>query len=180
MSQEYSYFDAVKVHREAQSKFDYFFLGVTITLLSLSIQTFKQENEGCLLLVIATWSLLLMSFLSGLYRQVKITTMLGSEAEFLGYKTEIKPIEDALRSGETFVSESTKEIIGQDKVSQRLELLKKGAAVHDSHRRKSANRSWAAYVIQKWTFILSIVLYILFKTTNLYPGLSKLMRCPCW
>lgn len=180
MSQEYSYFDAVKEHREAQGKFDYFFLGVVVTLLSLSIQTFKQEDEGCLFLMIVTWSLLLSSFLSGLYRQVKIVTMLGSEAEFLGYKTQINPIEDALREGETFVSESTGEKVGKDKILQRIELLKKGATVHDEHRKKSAKRSWIAYVIQKWTFVLSILSFILFKAANFYPQLAALMKCRCW
>ncbi len=64
-----SYIELVKAQRDAQKKYDYYFLAVIVTLLSLSIQSYKPNDLLTLLFVISiVWILLLASFLSGMYR----------------------------------------------------------------------------------------------------------------
>ena len=70
MNEDYSYKEAFIHHRDSQNKFDYYFLGVILAALSLSIQTYDSTKEpNDTLLIIISWVLFLFSFLAGFFRQ---------------------------------------------------------------------------------------------------------------
>ena len=55
MSEDNGYKDAFNFHRATQNKFEYFFLGVILASLSLSVQTFNPaiENQQVILIYIS-------------------------------------------------------------------------------------------------------------------------------
>lgn len=72
---------AADEHRLAQNKFDYFFLGVVVGTLALSIQTFDINVEhNSFYLIVLTWLFLIISFLAGIFRQEKILQHLRIQA----------------------------------------------------------------------------------------------------
>lgn len=171
MSEEYGYTEAFKAQREAQSKFDYFFIGVTLVALSLSIETFKAENSIHPYLMILTWFLLLTSFLAGIYRQERITTFLAAEAEYKRIKAELDVFEKAHQKGEKLRSETSGMIITPTQLPKIIDWLKERSAEQDKYRKKDITRTSIAYRIQKWTFILAIISYMFFRLINLYPNI---------
>ncbi len=54
-----AYFELVKTQRESQKKYDYYFLAVIVTLLSLSIQSYKPSDFVNFTYIISlVWALL--------------------------------------------------------------------------------------------------------------------------
>lgn len=164
---ENEYFELVKSQRESQKKFDYFFLAVILSVLSLSINSFNiNDYENCYFLIVFAWVSLLISFLSGMSRQEKINIALFNEAEELWAHDELKGFEKMLNSsieilkstGEVWTSEELQK--EKDKFKKMLRLAAKNISNSDKYALK-------AYNIQKWTFVLSLILISIFKMINI-------------
>lgn len=138
MEKEYSYIDSLKAHRDASNKFDYFILAVILALLSLSIQTFNPDTEiVCVYLIYVFWFLLLISLLSGFYRQERNILFLADETD------KIYAIQYQNKT------EDSKHVKGAN------ESLK-----------KNERKALISYHIQRWTFVLALIIYIIFKIVN--------------
>lgn len=136
--EEYVYKDAINSYRSARNKYDYFFLAVTVTLLSLSIQTFSpNESKEFLFLIYSAWGLLLISFLFGIYKQEKIILFLGDESDIIYARQYQRKTEESkyIKGGNQALDKTNKYIT-------------------------------VAYHIQKWSFVLAIISYIFFKILN--------------
>ena len=167
---EYNYTDAFKTARESQSKYDYFFLGVTLGVLSLSIQTFKPDESFRLpILMIVSWILWLASFLAGLFRQERINMFLRTEADFLRFK----PRQDILlkaKSGEQTIYKSPDSLWTSEEVDKELADANDVLSMTESYKQKHNRSATIAYPIQKWSFVGGLVLYAAFRIVNLFWG----------
>jgi hypothetical protein len=139
MEEKFSYLGALKNFREAQKKFDYFFLGITLAFLSLSVQSFQINNDNHFnYLIIVAWIFLLVSFLCGFYRLEKMILIFSAETDI-------------------------RESIEIKKKSSDSDYFKKGYKYLDKTNKKSE----IAYKIQKWCFIASLFVFVLFKSINI-------------
>jgi len=167
MSEEYNYIDAMITHREAQRKYDFFFLGVTAAALSLSIQTFSAyETNHHPVFGIISWILLLISFLSGMFRQERILQFLYIETDFLKYKGQAGIIERAKMANDE-IYKNYKELWSVDDIDKELEKLKGIVASADTHKKRTLGRVNIAYKIQKWSFVLGLIVYLVFAIINI-------------
>lgn len=155
------YFELVKNQRESQKKFDYYFLAVIVTLLSLSIQSYKPSDfESCNYIIVFVWILLLISFLTGMYRQERINISLYNEAERTWMSNELEGIERAINNT-TEIVKSTGEIRQErDKFKRLIDIANKNIS-------KSDKQAISAYNIQKWAFVFSLILYSILKIINI-------------
>ena len=116
--------ELVKNQRESQKKYDYYFLAVTLTLLSLSIQSYKPNDFVNFTYIIAfVWVLLLVSFLSGMYRQEQINIFLLNEAEETWLSDELAGVELASKN-DTVIAKSTGEKWTDQEIQQEREKFK--------------------------------------------------------
>ena len=137
--EDYSYKDAISSYRSARNKYDYFFLAVTIALLSLSIQTFSpNESKEFLLFVYSTWGLLLISLLLGIHKQEKVILFLGDESDIIYARQYQNKTEESkyIKGGNKALDKTNRYII-------------------------------VSYHIQKWSFVLAIISYISYKILNM-------------
>lgn len=126
--------------REFEKKIEFYLLGVIITLLSLSIQTFKlEDNIKFEFLMVIVWVLLLLSLFFGFQRIEKLRQLYHFEADRL-YK-----LEHEAHSVDS-------------KVVQ--ELIKAA-----SRKNKEAIKY---YKLMTRLFMTGIVVFILFKVINMY------------
>lgn len=150
LEEKWGYVEAFKAQRESHQKFNYYFLGVIVALLSLSIQTFKPESYTSFkFLIIFFWALLTVSFLSGMYRMEKIIVFLGAETESLGIKAMLDRFEEG-KKGEVPL-----------KLTEKGERMKKKSE-------ESLKSQLVAYKIQKWAFVLALVVFFFFGVVNIY------------
>lgn len=136
--EDYSYKDAITSYRIARNKYDYFFLAVTIALLSLSIQTFNpNESKDFLLLIYSAWGLLIISFLMGMSKQEKVIMFLSDESDIIYARQYQNKTEESkyIRGGNKALDKTNKYIT-------------------------------VSYHIQKWSFVLAILFYIAYKILN--------------
>ena len=162
-----AYLELVKNQRESQKKYDYYFLAVILTLLSLSIQSYKPSdfvNFTCIIALV--WVLLLISFLAGMYRQERINISLINEAEETWLSDELAGIEHAINNA-TESTKSTGEKWTAQEIQQEREKFKR--LIDKVNENISKSNKWAitAYNIQKWAFVVSLILYSVLKITNI-------------
>jgi hypothetical protein len=133
------YLDKIKSFNKDQRKFDYFFLGISMALLSLSVQSYQISTMARYdLLLIVAWLFLLLSILCGFFRFEKTLLSLSSEVEI------IEAVEIGNKSTESdFVRGGHKAI---DKYNKHAVIL---------------------YKIQKWYFIISLLLFITYKSIDI-------------
>lgn len=158
------YFELVKGQRESQKKYDYYFLAVILTLLSLSIGSYKPSDfENWNYIIVLVWILLLISFLAGMYRQERINISLYNEAEQTWLHDELAGIEHAINNAT--------EVIGEQwtpqKIRQERDKFKKLIDEINENMSESEKRAFTAYKIQKWGFVLSLILYSILKVINI-------------
>lgn len=167
MIMENIYFELVKNQRESQKKFDYYFLAVILTLLSLSIQSYKPGDFVSLNYVIAfVWVLLLISFLTGMYRQERINISLFNEAEKTWMSNELEGIEKAINNS-TEIVKSTGEHWTPQEIRQERDKFKRLIDKVNNNISKSDKHAISAYNIQKWTFVVSLILYAILKIISI-------------
>lgn len=165
---KYDYTDAFKTARESQTKYDYFFLGVTLGVLSLSIQTFKPDESLRLpILVVCSWVLWLVSFLAGLFRQERINMFLRTEAGFLKFKPRQEILLKA-QSGEQTIYKSPDSLWTSEEIDQELAEVNDAVSMAESYKKKHNRHAFIAYSIQKWSFVSGLLLYAGFRIMNLF------------
>ena len=166
MSEEYNYRDAFIHHRNAQNKFDYFFLGVILAALSLSIQSYDSSKElNFTFLIFSSWFLFLCSFLSGFLRQERLNLSYMIEAERMPQHKRKAMFEKAER-GEAILVNSYSEDWSESEIKKNLEKVNEILNISESYLKKYTKHSLLAYQIQKWTFFYASLSYILFKVSN--------------
>ncbi|RIK67580.1 hypothetical protein DCC62_24710 [candidate division KSB1 bacterium] len=167
--QEYGYTQAFLAQRDAQRKFDYYFLGVTLALLTLSIQTFNASiATKHVQLMIFTWLALLISFLSGLYRQEMNSLFFKNEAIRMQYEPKLESLRKIVEKGEALFDSSMKPWSLED-ISKEINTLRSIVDSASSRQDKYNTRANIAYGIHKWFFVLAILSFVLYKVVNCLP-----------
>lgn len=134
-------------HRRSQEKFDYYFLGIIIGLLSLSIQFFNPDlNAHSYYLMVITWAFLLISFINGIFRLLSTISLKGID---LG-KTKLKQEEEAKDSK---LDKTKLDSLMQGFEAKRQELI----IINDDTFKREYQ-----------CFYLAIVFYAIYKVTNIY------------
>jgi hypothetical protein len=167
MTEEYGYIQAFKSYRQAQTKFDYYLLGVILTTFSLSLQINTNEEMSSFYLLISTWTLLLISLSSGLFRIERINMFLRVEADKLSFFQKKQDIENAKLQGQQIFKTST-EIWKPEELTNEISKLDSVLVYSENYIKKFNNHSLRAYQIQKWCFIFAALSFALFKVTNIY------------
>lgn len=161
-----AYFELVKSQRESQKKYDYYFIGVILTLLSLSIQSYKSGDfQHFCYIIIFVWILLLISFLAGMYRQERINMTLLNEAEQTWMRDELEGIEQAINNA-TEIKKSTGEKWTPQEIRRERDKFKKMIDKINDSITKLEKKAITAYNVQKWTFVVSLILYSVLKILN--------------
>ncbi len=136
MSDKNEYIEMFLELRKSQEKFNYYFLGIIIGLLSLSIQTFDPKIlYHSIYLMIITWMLLLVSFSAGFF-----------------YETQ------SLKFKKADLTKSSNKNLA------------------DQYLKTYQNFMVKAHKYQIFSFFLAIVVFALFKITNIY-SLPILVEC---
>jgi len=166
MNEEYNYRDAFIHHRNAQNKFDYFFLGVILAALSLSIQSYDSSSElNFTFLILSSWLLYLCSFLAGFFRQERLNISYMIEAEQMPQQKKKNMFESA-NKGEIILENSYKEEWSKEEIKKSLENVNDVLNISETYFKKYNKHSLYAYQIQKWSFFYASLFYILFKVSN--------------
>lgn len=167
MAEEYGYVQAFKYSRQYQNKFEYFFIGVILASLSLSVQLKFPEDICSVYLLISTWSLLLISFLSGLFRFERINMYFRIEADKQSFLQKKKNIENADMQGQILYKTSTT-IWKPDELINEISKLDHLLQSSENFIKTFNKQSLIAYQVQKWCFIYAVFLFALFRITNLF------------
>jgi len=166
MNEDYTYKEAFIYQRDLQTKFDYYFLGVILAALSLSIQTYDSTKEySAFFLIILSWILFLISFLAGFFRQEKINSAYYTATERIKQKKR-KELFDNAQSGVVTLQKSMNELWTKEEIQESLENINDILSISDKYIKKYERQSLLAYQIQKWSFFYASYLYILFKIAN--------------
>lgn len=161
------YLELVKSQRDSQKKYDYYFLAVILTLLSLSIQSYNPADFiNYRWLIAVVWILLLISFLAGMYRQEKINIHLFNEAEKTWMSDELTGIKQAINNA-TEIVKSTGEQYTPQEIRQERDKFKRLINKANEIMSKSGKRAITAYNIQKGSFVVSLILYSILKIINI-------------
>ncbi|MFC1785565.1 hypothetical protein ACFL0J_08070 [Candidatus Neomarinimicrobiota bacterium] len=167
MSEEYGYIQAFNASRQYQNKFEYFFMGVILASLSLSVQIKIPEEATSLYLLIASWILFLISFLSGLFRFERINMFFRIEAEKLSFYKKRNNFTEAKEGQLTLLKDSKSEWKPEEIIEQisKFEGLLESADRFISYYNKQSS---IAYQIQKWGFLFGLVSFALYKISNIF------------
>ncbi len=168
MSEEYSYKEAFLHYRNAQNKFDYFFLGVVLAALSLSIQSFNlTEPQQCVFLLFASWFLMLCSFLAGFFRQERLNMVNYVEVYRISQSTLKNTLENS-QKGVIVLQKPDSGLWTEDEIIENLANANSILDLSKSFLNKYNKQSALAYQLQKWFFFFALLLYIIFKIVNYY------------
>lgn len=167
MAESYGYIEAFRSYRQAQTKFDYFFTGVILASLSLSLQIRIDDKTCSIYLIIFSWCLLLISLLSGMFRIERINMFLRVEADKLSSLQKKSRIENAEFQGQPLFKTST-EIWEPDELTNEISKLDGVLASAENYIKAFNVHTLRAYQIQKWCFIFAVFSFALFKVTNIF------------
>ena len=167
MSDEYGYIQAFKYYRQTQTKFDYFFIGIILASLSLSLQIKTNEEICSLYLLISTWSLLLVSLLSGLFRIERVNMFLRVEADKLSFLQKKINFEKAKLQGQPIFKTSTV-IWEPEEITNEISKLDGILTSSENFINTFNDHTLRAYQIQKWCFIFAVFSFALFRITNIF------------
>lgn len=168
MPEQFGYIESFKATREAQQKFDYFYLGVVLATLALSIQTFSTTPIHCYrYLLLVSWGLWLVSFVAGFFRIERTLGFLSIETSYLQYKAQQDNFSKAL-SGEIQVFKALKESWSTDELKEELGKIDSILELSDKLKKARIKHTRIAYQISKWSYFIGIVSYVLFRGINLF------------
>lgn len=168
MPEEFGYVESFKAAREAQQKFDYFYLGVILATLALSIQTFSSTPTFCFRwLLILSWAFWLVSFLAGFFRIERTVNFFTVETLYLQYKKQHDLFSKAA-TGEVSLFKSPNIPWTADELSEELGKLDDILDLNDKLKKTRTKQAHIAYQVSKWAFFLGIFSYIIFRAINLY------------
>ncbi len=132
--------------REAQSKFDYFFLGLCLAFLAITFQTYKKSTDISYdYLILITWVLMLLSIFSGLYRQRRVYVLMEKEADKIKYTDQLELDLDLKEFFKTAIGKDQEKLV----ISGRIQL---------------------------WSSGFSFLIYLIYQLTNIYPSLLPWLK----
>ncbi|MCX7006592.1 MAG: hypothetical protein NTY53_04975 [Kiritimatiellaeota bacterium] len=140
-------------------KLEFYFLGLTFTLLGLSIQTFKPTNFlSADLVEITGWLLLLISGLVGLSRLEWIPIGLGVKAREEYLDEAHRSLKEAQSSGEPVFDISSHQQIN---VFELREVAEKSLEEVRNRDKKLDRKHYAKYKAQKSLFLVGLIALLL-------------------
>lgn len=126
-------------NRDFREKFEYFLLGLILSVLALSIQTFKPSEAGKFTyLVVIVWTLLLASLIAGIIRIEKIMKAYNHQ-----YNQQL------------------------ERESNRTEK-ELGEAINRQEYEKVNLSAMKYYKAEKYLLLFSLFIYALYKVMNIY------------
>jgi len=142
---ELSYIKWLKSYKEGHKKFNYYLLGVSLAALSLSVQAFESQPQNSSdFLMIIVWILLLLSVLCGFYRLEKIVLAELIEVDIL------EEIEVNKRNASSKPVDSKYKVL--DKIDKKM---------------------ITTYQIQKWSLLLALVVFVVYKSIPIILTIVK-------
>jgi hypothetical protein len=126
--------------REYQTKFDYYFLGIIVSLLALSIQTFNpDENTNLVFLIIISWVLLIISMLAGFFRfeRIQVSNHLETQKAYKVQYEGLNPYSEPIKSFHDLIN-------------------------------KNGKKALLFYKTEKRCFFAAVLFYFLFKVLSIY------------
>ena len=167
MANEFGYIDSMKAAREAQQKFDYFFLGVILATLSLSIQAhFSSSTTVHNYLLFLSWFLWLLSFLAGFFRQERTVSVLTLETGYLSYKPKRDLFAQAKESEQPIYRSAT-ETWSMDEIKKELGSLNEILEYSEVLKKKRSKQALVAYRVTKWSYFLGVISFIIYRVLNI-------------
>lgn len=168
------YIDSVKDARELQRKFDYFLLAVIAASLSLSTQALKPtDNIYFNTFLVLHWTLLIISFLAGMYRQEKINVFQKIEADLMPEKELFGVFKQSKATGETIYKDSQGAVWTTEDMDKVIENKEKVLKIGGERQEKVNKLVIRAYKIKKWAFVLGLIVFIGLKGFAAYQTTTK-------
>jgi len=162
------YKDAFDTYREYQNKFDYFFLAIIIGALSISIQSYTPKPEDhSIYLMVTTWILLAVSFVTGLIRRERILNFMRIESEKITYELKAQNYQQILENlrGMVVVEDNTfQQTVTQGHLGHQNQMIEYAR----DYLNILTNLTKVLYQVQKQTFVGALLAFGLFKMTNIY------------
>lgn len=166
MPEEFGYIESFKAAREAQQKFDYFYVGVVLATLALSIQSYSSTPINCYLLILS-WGLWLISFIAVFFRIEKTLSFLSIETGYLQYKQKHDMFSKA-QAGQIEFVKSPNVPWMEEELKEELAKMEDLLQFSDKLKKSRIKQARVAYQISKWSYFLGVVSYVTFRAVNLY------------
>ena len=168
MAEEYGYVESFKATREAQQKFDYFYLGIVLATLALSIQTYSSTPTYCYRsLLIQSWGLWLASFIAGFFRIERTVSFFSVETSYLQYKQKYDVFSKA-QAGQMQLMKEPNSPWTEKELKEELTKMDDLLQFSDRLKKRRVKQARIAYQISKWMYFLGIISYVVFRAVNLY------------
>ena len=133
-------------HREAQSKFNYFLLGISLAFITITFQTYQRGLDISFdYLLLLSWVIMLICSFSGIFRLRHVYSLLGIEAEYLRYISQLQRDEE-------------KENILKKVIDKKQNLL----TIYGD--------------IQISFFFIALIIFLLFQITKMYPSIFGILK----
>jgi hypothetical protein len=162
---EFTYADAVKTARDAQQKFEYFFLGVVLATASLSLQTIPSVN--CPWLLFSSWIAWIASMISGFIRIERMVSFYAIEAQAMPYSLQRKNFQDAIDRGMTIVKLEEKPWTDEELKKHLGDLDSLVSHAKDLKEKRNSVAS-SAYLVCMITYLIGVVLFVLHAILSHY------------
>ena len=162
MTNSYTYTDAFRAYRESQKKYDYFFLGVVLASLTLSIQVVELPlGQPYRILAVLPLALLLISFISGMFRQERILKFYRVEADKIKYIDRKSTFIQGLAGQPPY--KSANEVWTAAEMTEEVANLDDAIDLASKHLGTDQKVTTIAYAIEKWSFIAGLAGLIIVK-----------------
>ncbi len=167
MSATYTYLDAFKDYRESQKKYDYFFLGVILASLSLSVQMIDLPSSNPLrALALLSWGLFFLSFLSGMFRQERLLRFYRIEADKIKYSTRKEQFVLGL-AGQAIIESAPNVVWTAAEMTDQVAKLDYAIDLAKKYLGRDQQVTSYSYAIQKWCYVAAMVGLIIIKFCDL-------------
>ena len=167
MAETEEFNDLVDKYRDIQNKFDYFFLSVILGSLALSIQYFNPTiTPKSTYLIILSWILFTISFISGLLRQERSNLHMYVEIGNIDNPERINRFTLALND-QLVLRKSNNEIWTKQEINEELGKIKIKENISTKILRIYSKQVQILYQIKKWCYLLGLLTYALYRITNI-------------
>ena len=149
-----------KIGIDVQTKFDFYLLALTFTILGLAVQTATDVTELlCTLVELASWVLFLLSGIFGLYRLAWLPVGYILEADYDVWKSNFHLARSTPGNVHLLSTEEQRRLTAQEERDYLESCKNKIANLNSMQERheKRHNMSWTA---QHWCFTLGLAFLI--------------------
>lgn len=153
-------------HESIQEKFEFYFIGLTFTLLGLSIQTSNFENSSIIVisLELIGWSFFIISGLSALSKIEWISSLVY-------VKNRKSSLKDVSRQLGVFQAQGQPSVFNADtgqkeSISNTLEKLNENIEQYDNRLKELGKYHGWKHEVQKYTFVIGLLAVAISRGTN--------------